>query len=70
MTTNICAKVQLAWFGHVTRHESLRKTVLQGALEGGRGHQKKSWMDNLRVDIPSHIVGHPRSIHYATLHSV
>ncbi|KAH3808764.1 hypothetical protein DPMN_137122 [Dreissena polymorpha] len=30
MTTNICAKVQLAWFGHVTMHDSLYKTVLQG----------------------------------------
>ncbi|KAH3833512.1 hypothetical protein DPMN_106823 [Dreissena polymorpha] len=46
MTTNICAKVQLAWFGHVTRHESMCKTVPQGTLEGDRGRQKKSWMDN------------------------
>ncbi|KAH3697834.1 hypothetical protein DPMN_085344 [Dreissena polymorpha] len=49
MTTNICAKVQPAWFGHV-------KTVLQGKLERGRrrGRKKKSWMDNVRVDIPFH----------------
>ena len=27
---------KLAWFGHVTRHDSLSKTILQGTLEGGR----------------------------------
>ncbi|KAH3802386.1 hypothetical protein DPMN_156062 [Dreissena polymorpha] len=56
MTTNICAKVQLDGFGHVTRHESLCKTVRQGTLERGRrpGRQKKSWMDNVIVDIPFH----------------
>ncbi|KAH3715250.1 hypothetical protein DPMN_057956 [Dreissena polymorpha] len=46
---NICAKVKLTWFGHITiRQESLCKTVLQGTLEEGRrrGRQKKSWMDN------------------------
>ena len=34
---------KLAWFGHVTRHNSLSKTILQGALEGG-----KCWMDNVK----------------------
>ena len=24
----------LAWFGHVTRHDSLSKTILQGTSEG------------------------------------
>ena len=27
---------KLAWFGHVTRHDSLFKTILQGILEGGQ----------------------------------
>ncbi|KAH3824232.1 hypothetical protein DPMN_126063 [Dreissena polymorpha] len=56
MTTNICAKVQLVWFGPVTRHVSLDKNVLHGTLEGGgrQGRQNKSWMDNVSVDIPSH----------------
>ena len=27
---------KLAWFGHISRHNSLAKTVLQGTLEGGR----------------------------------
>ncbi len=41
---------KLAWFGHVTRHNSLSKTILQGTLEGGRrrGRQRKCWMDNIK----------------------
>ena len=27
---------KLAWFGHVTCHDSLSKTVFQGTLEGAR----------------------------------
>ena len=26
---------KLAWFGHVTRHDSLSQIILQGSLEGG-----------------------------------
>ena len=39
---------KLEWFGHVTRHDSLSKTILQCALEGGRrcGRPRKCWMDN------------------------
>ena len=50
---------KLAWFGHVTRHNTLPKTVLQGTLEGGRsrGRQRKCWMDNIkewtRLDSPT-----------------
>ena len=49
-------RLKLAWFGYVTRHDSLSKTILQGTLKGGRrrGRQRKSWMDNVRVDIPAH----------------
>ena len=48
---------KLAWFGHVTRHDSLSKTILQGTLEVGRRcvQQRKCWMDNIkRVDIPAY----------------
>ena len=40
---------KLARFGHVTRHDSLCKTILQGTLEGRRrlGRQRKCWMDNI-----------------------
>ena len=50
---------KLAWFGHVTRHNTLPKTILQGTLEGGRkrGRQQKSWFDNIkewtRMDSPT-----------------
>ena len=52
-------KRKLAWFGHVTRRNSLPKTVLQGTLEGGRrrGRQAKCWLDNIkewtRMDSPT-----------------
>ena len=41
---------KLEWFGHVTRHNTLSKTILQGTVEGGRrrGRQRKSWSDNVR----------------------
>ena len=41
---------KLAWFGHVTRHDSLSKTILQDTLEGGRrrGRQRKCWMGNIK----------------------
>ena len=50
---------KLTWFGHVTRHNTLPKTILQGTLEGGRkrGRQQKAWFDNIkewtRMDSPT-----------------
>ena len=40
----------LAWFGHVVRHDSLSKAILQDTFEGGRrrGRQRKCWMDNIK----------------------
>ena len=28
-------RLKLAWFGHVTRHDSLSRTIPRGTLEGG-----------------------------------
>ncbi|KAI8509548.1 hypothetical protein Bbelb_133960 [Branchiostoma belcheri] len=41
---------KLQRFGHITRHTSLAKTILQGTLEGGRkrGRQRKTWLDNIK----------------------
>ncbi|GFR72522.1 tenascin [Elysia marginata] len=41
---------KLAWFGHVTRHDSLSKTIFQGTVEGKRrrGRQRKAWCDNIK----------------------
>ena len=37
-------------FGHLTRHDSLPKTILQDTLEGGRrcGRHRNCWMDNVK----------------------
>ena len=41
---------KLSWFGYVTRHDILFKTILQGTLEGGQhcGWQRKCLMDNVK----------------------
>ena len=31
----IVTRWKLAWFGHVTPHDSLTRTILKGTLEGG-----------------------------------
>ena len=42
---------KLTWYAHVTRHNTLSKTILQGTVEGGRkrGRQRKSWSDNVKT---------------------
>ena len=57
---------KLAWFGHVTRHDSLSRTFIRGSsilhpsstLEGGqrRGRSAEDMLDgqHQRVDIPAH----------------
>ncbi|PIK33493.1 endonuclease-reverse transcriptase [Apostichopus japonicus] len=41
---------KLAWFGHVTRHDSMSEVILQGTVEGGRrrGRQRRNWSDNVK----------------------
>ena len=41
---------KMIWFGHVTRHDSLCKTIMQGTIEGRRrrGRQRKCWLDNIK----------------------
>ena len=41
---------KLMWYGHIARHTSLCKTVMQGTVEGGRrrGRQRKNWEDNVK----------------------
>ena len=49
---------KLTWFGHVTHHNSLSKTILQGTIEGGRrrGRQRKSRVEDVKnwtnLDMP------------------
>ena len=49
--SSLSKRPKLAWCGHVTCHNSLSKTILQGTLEGGqcRGQQMKCWMDNIKA---------------------
>ena len=41
---------KLAWFGHVCRHNTLSKTIMQGTTPGSRkrGRPRKSWSDNVK----------------------
>ena len=36
-------------FGHITRHDSMSKTILQGYVEGNgkRGRPKKNWLNDI-----------------------
>ena len=46
----IIKRRKLHWYGHVSRSSGLAKTILQGAVKGGRrrGRQRKRWEDNIR----------------------
>ena len=46
----IVKRRKLAWYGHVSRHSTLTKAILQGTVEGKRrrGRQCKAWIDNLK----------------------
>ena len=46
---------KLAWFGHVTRHDNLSKTILQDTLEGERRGGNVDGQHQ-RVDIPAHTI--------------
>ena len=44
---------KLAWFRHVTRHDSPSKTNLPSTLGYGRwGRQRKSWLDTVKECTP------------------
>ena len=36
-------------FGHITRHDSMSKTIIQGYVEGNRkrGRPKKNWLNDI-----------------------
>ena len=41
------------FYGHVRRHESLQRVILEGKVEGkrGRGRKRKSWTDNIKTHL-------------------
>jgi len=46
----IVRKRKLKWYGHVTRANTMSKTILQGTTSGTRrrGRQRKKWTDNIQ----------------------
>ena len=42
-------KRKLSYFGHVMRHDSLQRDLLEGMVEGkrGRGRPRLQWSDNI-----------------------
>ena len=51
---------KLAWYGRISRQNSLAKITLQDTVEGKRrGRPKKSWLDNTK-DCTKHVARHGR----------
>ena len=46
---NIIKRRKLAYYGHVRRHNTLQKTILQGSVSGrrGRGRRRTTWTMNI-----------------------
>ena len=44
-------KLKMSYFGHIKRHDSLEKTILEGKLEGKRkrGKPRRAWTDDIRI---------------------
>ncbi|GFS05534.1 endonuclease-reverse transcriptase [Elysia marginata] len=40
---------QLAYYGHIRRHQSLQKSIMEGKINGKRqrGRKRKSWLGNI-----------------------
>ena len=46
----IIKRRKLSYFGHIRRHDSLEKRILEGKVEGkrSRGRQRKSLLENIK----------------------
>ena len=44
-------KLKLGYFGHVKRHDTIEKTVLEGKIEGkrSRGKPRRAWADDVSI---------------------
>ena len=42
-------KSLVGWLGHVFRHNSLLKTIIEGRLQGKRGRLRKGILDNIKA---------------------
>lgn len=47
---NIIKRRKLTYYGHISRHHSMQKEILEGKIEGkrGRGRPRKSWIGNIK----------------------
>jgi hypothetical protein len=46
---SVIKRRKLAWYGHVNRHDSLSKTILQGTVNSSRRRgQRKTWIDDIK----------------------
>ena len=47
---NIIKRRKLTYYGHISRHDSMQKDILEGKIEGtrGRGRPRKSWIGNIK----------------------
>ena len=59
--TNTIRVRKAKYFGHIKRHESLQRTILEGKIEGkrGRGRRTTSWTGNIEAYVrqPINICG-------------
>ena len=46
---DIIMRRKMTKFGHITRHDSMSKTIIQGYVEGNRkrGRPKKNWLNDI-----------------------
>ena len=42
---------KLRYYGHVRRHDTMQKMILEGRIEGrrARGRQRKTWLENIKT---------------------
>merc|ERR1711911_198203 len=47
---DIVKRRKMCYFGHIKRHDSIIKDILEGKVEGrrGRGRPRAAWPDNIR----------------------
>ena len=54
---NLVRKRKLSFFGHLKRHQSLEKTIMEGKMPNrrGRGRPKRRWSDDITENLQMNI---------------
>ena len=65
-------KLKLQNFGHLTRTDSLEKTLMLGKIEGGRrrGQQRMRWLDGITSWMDVSLSSHYGSKFHAAVHGI